>query len=183
MQATGDATDHRPGKRRRLRRLLEAAREHLLEGRGRAPQPLQARRTRHRRLEHDQAGAVPVVLDRAPELIERRAEALLEIALGLAVGGADARGGARGEQVERRQEALLPVLELLVEGAPRDAGEADHLLDAGARIAVGGNSLDHRTVHARALIEHDLLRLEPVRPARKPLIQGGERRPVRPAPE
>jgi len=146
--------------------MLERRREHLLERLRRAAQAKQRRRAHLRRLEDHQVRAVPVRANRLPQLAERRLQAILRPAARRAVGRADAARPACRDHVIRRQKALLLVRELLVERAPRHARQADHLLHARALVSVGRDGLDHRAVHARALVADDLLRTEPMRSMR-----------------
>jgi len=155
-----------------LAAVLQAAGEHLLERRRRAAQAQQRRRADLRRLEDHQVGAVPVRRDRLAQLAKRRLHALLDAAVCRPVGRANASRAACRDQVVRRQEALLLVRKLLVERTPRDASQADHLLDARAVIAARRDSFNHRPMHACALVAHHLIRSKPVRAVGQALIQG-----------
>src|SRR5665213_2536863 len=66
------------------------------------------------------------------------------------------------QQVERGQEALLLVGELLVERPAGHARQTDHLLDARALIAALRHRLDHRAMDTRALMEDHLAAVEPM---------------------
>ena len=76
----------------------------------------------------------------------------------------------RHDDVVGRQEARFLVGELLVEGAPRDAGQGDHVRDRRARVAALGDRLDHAPVHARALVARYVLARHPVGAVRQPAV-------------
>ena len=178
MQAAGDTPDDRPRQGAALGGVREAAREHLLEGRRRPAHTQKPRRARRRRRDDHQGGPLPVRADRVGELGEGGFQALLHATVARAIGRADPLGAAAGDQVEGRQEAFLLVREQLIEGTARDARQADDLPDARARVAVRGHGLDHRSVHARALVAHDLLVGETMGSVRQALVQGSHRFPA-----
>ena len=176
VQAAGDPPDDRHRQRARSGRFGEAAREHLLAGAGRPAQAQHAGRTGRLRLEHHEHGRVAIVARCLCEPLEGRSRPILQGAVGGEVGPPDLLDVAADDQVEGGEEALFLVGELLVEGAARDAGQADHLLDAGALIAAAGDGLDHRSVDAGTLMEDDLVAAEPVGPVRQALVQRVDRR-------
>src|ERR1035441_7348776 len=119
-----------------------------------------------------QAGALRAARDLLRELLEGGAQAVLEGSVRGSVGLVDKFDRACGDQVETRQEALLLVRELFVEGPARDARESDHLLDARLFIAVLGDRLDHRSMDASPLILTDLVAGESVRTVGQAFVEG-----------
>jgi hypothetical protein len=136
-------------------------------------QAQERRRAGLRRLDDRQVRALLIGADRGRQLAECRMHPLLDIPTRLLVGRAHPPGPARCDDVERRQEALLLVGELLIEGATRHAREADDLPDARALIPVARDSLDHRPMHPAALVVSDRLGPEPVRAVGQTGIQRG----------
>ncbi len=80
---------------------------------------------------------------------------------------------AADQLVVGRQQALLLVLEVLVEAAPRDAGAGDQVGDRGGDEAALVDRLDRGLVQALALVGRDLLRRQRLRAARQaPPVRG-----------
>ena len=94
--------------------------------------------------------------DQSHESLEHGLQASLPrpVAVAAVDGGHRGRGQV-GEGVERRQEALELVVEIAVEGAPRDAGDFEDVGDAGALVAVLGDGRDRRPEEALALVALD----------------------------
>src|SRR5262249_37575136 len=64
--------------------------------------------------------------------------------------------------VERREEAVLLVLEVLVKGLAGNARSTHHVRYRGGRIALRGHGVSHRFEHASTLGSEHLLSCEPV---------------------
>ena len=69
----------------------------------------------------------------------------------------DHRDRRLDQRLDGGQEALLLVLEVLVEGAARDAGELDQVGDLGRLVALLGDCRDHRPEEPLALAAVGLL--------------------------
>ena len=170
VQASDDPPDD--GEREGVRLVREAAREHLLEGRRCLAQVQQARGSGGGRIDDHQAGALRAADDVLDELLEDGAHAVLELAVGGSVCLAGSFDRAGRDQVEARQEALLLVRELFVEGPARDARERDDRLDARLWVAILGDRLDHRPMDAGPLMLDDVVARESVRTGGQALVEG-----------
>ena len=79
---------------------------------------------------------------------------------------------AVGDRAHGLGEAIVAVGELLVEGAPRDPGQPDHLAHRHVLVAGPGDGLDHRALDPGSLVAGDLAGVEAVRTAGKLPVDG-----------
>ena len=176
VQTAGDPPHDRRRQGARLGRFRKALRQQLL-ARGRRPmQVRQARRAGRLGLHHHQHAGLAVDPRGVCQLSHGRPQAVLQAAARSQVSLAELLDAPACKQVEGRQEALLLVGELLVEGAARDTRQGHHLLDARLLIAAACHRLHHRPVDARALVAHDLAAVQAVGTVREALVQGHQRR-------
>ncbi len=85
------------------------------------------------------------------------------------VGLADKRAHVFDRLVERRQEAVLAIVEQVVEGLARDSRPADHLSDGHARVADLLDGLHGGREHPAALNLGHLSTRQAVRARAQPL--------------
>ncbi len=151
-------------------RLVEALAEEALERLGRGVVTPDGLRAGAERLDRHQPCGGRIGDDDIHEGAEAGPESLAPVAVG-AVRGRDAGQPQLDDQVLGLQEAVLLVGEVLVEGAPRDAGQVDDGGQRGLRVAVASDRLDHRALDPGPLVTLDLARIDPVGAGRQRMVE------------
>src|SRR2546421_5695945 len=117
-------------------------------------------------LDEERARGDGVALERAEVAVQRRGDELVPVGVGCDL-GSHAREQDVDERVVSGEEAVLLVLEVLVERAWRDPGAAADLGDGGGGVALRGHHLHQRGLEPGALRGGDLVARQPVRSARE----------------
>ena len=166
-QRAHDRARHRDRERPLARRLLEAIGEEALHVRGALRPALHADRAGGAHLHAHQLGQVGTVADGHEQLTDERLQLR-----GPALGGLGRLDQPPREVLDDLvvggQQALLLVVEVLVEAAPRDARAGDEVGDRRGQEALLVDGLDHRLEQALALVRRDRLPRQRLRPAWQP---------------
>ncbi len=169
-----DAGDDRPGGQLReddaLGGELEGGRDDALEREAGELHPFPGLRADAERVDQHQVRALGRVGGVVEQDLAGGVQAVGPAALCLP-GLEHPFAGVRHDDVVGAEEALFLVREQLVEGPPRDAGQADHVGDGRGLVATLRDGLDHAAVEAAALIAFDLVPAHTVRSVRKPAVE------------
>jgi hypothetical protein len=148
----------------------EGARHEALEREPGELHPLSGLGPDAERVDEHQPGSLGLLGDVVEQRLAAGVQAVGPPALG-APGVEHALAGAGHDDVVGGQEALFLVGEQLVERAPRDTREPDHVRHRRGLIAPLRNGLDHRTVETRPLVACDLVSTHTAGPVGQPAVQ------------
>ena len=156
VEAADDRLQRDVRHRTLARRQLERVADELLEAGDRALAALDRLRPRGGNLQQAQPQRSRVLAGRGEQRADRRFHAPGP-AVGLAEGDLQPSYRPPDDQLVRRQQAVLLVVEQLVEGLARDARPRDHVGHARRAVAVLADRVDHRQRQAQALAGAHLL--------------------------
>ncbi len=167
--AADDRTDHQRRELDAVRMRLKADRQHALERHRRQRHPLPRARADAERVDEHQARPLRLLCD----VVEQRPAGSVHPVRPAVLATPRVQhqlASARDDDVVCREEARFLVLELLVEGAPRDAGVGDHVGDRRLRVPARADGLDHAAVHSGPLIASYFVALHSIGSMRQPPV-------------